>query len=649
MPSITLDIKPTDERHKLILQKIRDRVLFTQRQYSSRRSSWTKNENACIAYMPERDVDALRRMDRENNGKPQFTTLVLPYTYASLMSAHTYWTTVFFSRTPIMQFAGRHGETEQQTQALEALIDYQMQVGGMIVPLYIWLLDVGKYGCGIVAEYWDSEMATVSEIVEEDQMIAGMIPTGRKVKKKITRQIPGYEGNRLFNVRPFDFYPDARVPMHKFQDGEYCGRYFELGWADVLARRDQGYYMNVDKLKELMKTTSGSTLNRDIGSSQLEIPTANDIFSRDAHSLGSSVVLKGYEMCFKLVPKEWNLGTGTTTEKWVFTCSSDFSLLIGAQPLGAYHNKFPYNVIEIEPEGYGLVNRGLPEIAEPIQRTMDWLVNSHFYNVRKTINNQFLVDPSRIVMKDLLDPQAGGLIRAKPAAYGTDLRLAISQLQVSDVTRSHIADLAQMMEFGSRATGINDQIMGQLLPQGGRKSATEIRTSSTFGTNRLKTNAEYFSAMGFGPLAEKIVQNSQQYYDLDRKYKIVGDLMLEAGQGFINVNPETIQGFYDFVPVDGTLPIDRFAQANLWKELLVAMQRFPQVMQGYDLGRIFAWVAQLGGLKNINRFKIQQASPGNIAAQVQQGNIVPIPSGRGAPMAPMSNSPGPMSAVGPTA
>src|SRR5690606_20651245 len=139
-------------------------------------------------------------------GKPQFTTVAIPMSYATLMAAHTYWTSVFMSRTPVFQYAARHGETPLNEQAVEALIDYQVNVGAMLVPFYIWLLDVGKYGLGILWEYWDQEIIQVSHIVEEEELFMGLIPTGRKLKKKRVQRMPGYQGNRVMNVRPFDYF-----------------------------------------------------------------------------------------------------------------------------------------------------------------------------------------------------------------------------------------------------------------------------------------------------------------------------------------------------------------------------------------------------------------------------------------------------------
>jgi hypothetical protein len=341
-------------------------------------------------------------------------------------------------------------------------------------------------------------------------------------------------------------------------------------------------------------------------------------------------------MFVDLVPAEWGLSKIEHREKWAFTAVvrgrgvtegqlGNLELIIEARPLGCLVDKFPINVLEMEPEGYGITARGMPEILRPLQNTMDWLINSHMYNVRKTMNNQWLVDPSRIVMNDFNEPMAGGAIRARAAAYGSDLRTAIAQLPVVDVTRGHLSDIMFVHDFAQRAVGVNDQIMG-LINQGGRKTAQEVRSSSTFGVNRQKTISEFYSAMGFGPLASQLVGYSQQYYDGQMKMRIVGDLMLEAGPQFLQVDPQSIAGSYDFVPVDGTMPADRFAQANMWKELLMGMSKVPQVMMQYDLGRIFGWVAQLGGLKNIYKFRVQVMPDQAAAMAAQAGNVVPMRS-----------------------
>jgi hypothetical protein len=198
----------------------------------------------------------------------------------------------------------------------------------------------------------------------------------------------------------------------------------------------------------------------------------------------------------------------------------------------------------------------------------------------------------------------------------------LQQLQVGDVTRAHVGDMSMLADILQRVTGVNDNIMG-LVNSGGRKTATEVRQSTTMGVNRLKTTCELYSAMGFSQMAQRLLQQTQQLMDSDRQYRIVGDAATFS-PGFVNVSPDTIAGFYDFMPVDGTLPVDRFAQANLWQMMLAQVSKVPQIAAGYDLGRIFAWVGSLAGLRNIQQFRIQPQAPEALAQQVRAGNVIPL-------------------------
>lgn len=643
MPSLTLDINPQSSLHCMIADACRERVLSSKRSYDAKHTKWREAEDAAMAFIPEKDIDAIRRGKRDNEGIPQYTTIYIPYSYGILMTSHTYWTTVFLSRNPVLQFSGRHGESEKQTQALEALMSYQVDVGRMLVPWYVWLYDVGKYGCGILGTYWEEEFANVSSIEEQEETyFGGMLKTGKKKKVKITKRIKGYEGNKNYNVRPYDFLPDPRVTLADFQKGEFCAVFRKIGWNDVLRRAELGYYTNVDMLKPSKNKQSYDQGEQ--GSPRIERPGENlpsnpeFLDNRNGKQTQGNSTVSAYELYIDLIPQDWGLGKGNLPEKWVFTITTDYKLVFGAQPLGANHDKFPFNVLVLEPEAYGILPRGMPEILKPIQDAVNWLINSHFYSVRKILNGQYIVDPSRIAISDMLDPEQGGLIRLKPAGYGTIPAEAVQQLNAVDVTQNHLRDINVMYEMGQRAVGVNDQLMG-VLQNSGRKTATEVRSASTFGINRLKTNAEFFSAMGFAPMAQMMVQNAQQYYNSDMKFRIVGDLAQEAGANFMQITPEQITGFYDFVPVDGTLPIDRFAQANLWKELLLSLKQLPDIGLQYDIGRIFAWTAQLGGLKNIQQFKLQPqiASPQDLAIAVNAGNLVPLGGGGGGMPGEMGN------------
>ncbi|MGW8177712.1 MAG: portal protein [bacterium] len=613
------------EQHTRIKNAIWARYNLSRDKMTEYHDRWTDGEEMFQAYTKETDNDALRDMQRDD-GKPQYTTLIIPFPYAMALTAHTYYASVFLARNPVFQFSARHGRPEMQVQGVEALIDYQVNVGKMLVPLYIWLLDPLRYGMGVIGNYWADEKVTVSRFTEVQDLYMGMIPTGNTKKVRETVTVPGYQGNKLFNVRPFDFYPDPRVPVSQLQEGEFAGRTTEVGWNTIIRGSKDGKYFNIEALRRMRARSQRDSIT--LGSPKNIMPGDELLGSDQADELdmGYTSLL---EMHIELIPKDWKLGTSTAPEIWAFTLANE-EVVIEARPAGEWHAKFPYFVQEYEFNGYELIARSMMDISKPLGDTLSWLVNTHFFNVRKSLNDQLVADPSRVVMKDLTDPNAGRIIRLKPAAYGQDTRTVVSQLAVQDITQGHLRDAQIVMDMLQRVTGVSDSVMGAI-GQGGRKTATEIRTSSSFGVNRLKTNAEYMSAMAWGPLAEVLLQNTQQYYDKEEQFRIAGDAFPQSQ--YMMVTPESIQGFYDFVPVDGTMPIDRFAQANLWKELMAGMAKMPPILQQYDLGKIFAYTARLAGAKNIDQFRIDIQTPEQIAAGVQAGNVVPIGGGDAAGMA----------------
>ncbi len=601
--------------HQKIISNFKARLRASKDEKRKKRvEAWEAAENTFTAYMPETEVMAKRDQKRDG-GIPQYTTISIPYSYAMLLTSHTYYTSVFLGRDPIFQMQGRHGESQTGEATIEALLAYQMQAGSNMAPLYIWLMDVGKYGQGIIGHYWESEYFELQQYEEVPRTYLG-IPIPGSVEKKLTKQrLEGYQGNRLYNVRPQDFMHDPAVPLTRFQEGEYCIVYDRVTWVKIATKAADGLYYNIEVLKgsrqETNRDTEGSGEDANLPGQDISLyeqgkdtPSNKDI----------------HEFHWTLIPQEVGLGDSPRPEKWVFTIG-DEDVILSAQPLGEMHNKYPFDALVFEVEGYNVYNRSMLEVLQPLNQTMEWLFNSHFYNVRAALNNMFVVDESKVQIRDMEEPGPGKLIRLKPAGYGQDLNSMIKQFAVQDVTRGNLADSEIVAELAQRLTGVSDNIMGSV-NSGGRKTATEVRSSTTFGINRLKTNCEWFSTTGFSPLGAKLVMSTQQHMTRERKYRVVGD-QAQWGEQYLTATPETIAGFYDFVPVDGTMPVDRFAQANLWQQMLGNLARVPGALQGYDMMKIFAFVANLGGIKNINRFRVQVVPDGQMQQQAQSGNMVP--------------------------
>ena len=84
----------------------------------------------------------------------------------------------------------------------------------------------------------------------EEQTTFGGFYTGKTKKVKRSVEVPGYQGNKVYNIRPQDAFPDPRYSLANFQKGEFFGRYLEINWLDIHEGAQDGRYMNVDVLKK---------------------------------------------------------------------------------------------------------------------------------------------------------------------------------------------------------------------------------------------------------------------------------------------------------------------------------------------------------------------------------------------------------------
>ncbi|NJN71041.1 MAG: hypothetical protein HC801_12750, partial [Nitrospira sp.] len=497
----------------------------------------------------ETPEDAKRRTKRTNKGEPAYTTIMIPYEYAMLATWHSYMTTVFLSRDPVFQFMARAGANQANEQAVEALLDYQYRAAEMSTPLFVWLHDIGRYGLGVVGRYWDHDIRTVSHIEEVQATLNNEPIIGRTSRRRVIERVTAYQGNKLYNVRPYDAYPDTRVSFLDVEKGEFFGIYMEAGSAALEEQAEQGYMIE-GAVNALVKRPRGVAQDRDTGIEPVILPNDQETDTWFSGTKKSSSDVHGiYQYCIRIRADKWGLGDENHYEKWLFETDVDFSTLLSARPLGTYSQRFPWTLGQMEPDPYNLAVRGLPAIGEPIQRTIDWLINTHFFSVRRHLNDRYLFDPEAVDLASMLSPIGGRLVLRKPEARGMRPDEILYQLPIEDVTRQNMQSLQVMIDFGQRIFGINDQIMG-MLNTGGRKSATEIRTSSTFGVNRLKTQAEFLSGQCWGPQAAAMLQDTQQYYDADLKLRIVGSLGQFDPERLVQVDPNTIAGFYDWIPVD---------------------------------------------------------------------------------------------------
>src|SRR5262245_15058484 len=94
-------LQPGSERHSAVLKYLLDRLKAAERGMSPRYSRWRLNETQFQAYINLADHERVLREARQNKSMPEITSLVVPYTYSTIMSIVTYHLQVFAGADPI--------------------------------------------------------------------------------------------------------------------------------------------------------------------------------------------------------------------------------------------------------------------------------------------------------------------------------------------------------------------------------------------------------------------------------------------------------------------------------------------------------------------------------------------------------------------
>lgn len=608
-------LKPGSPAHARVLSYLCKRIDESERKMTQFYDRWNVLERQIQAYISLPDWEQrLKDMNNKGEGAPKAVSIVIPYTYATISTVTTYHMQVFGGRNPILQVGAYKGESMAKSQNMETMLQYNCDHMNFLRWLWQYLQDSQAYGLGVFLNRWKIEKAMRTRRSSTTPINALGEPMA-PVRTKSREMTVIYEGNEAVTVDPFMFFPDPRVPMSEVaKRGEYAVWRSYEGKHSLKRDEADGIFTYVDAASAKMpvsKYTGGS------GNSVRSLMAGGDsIPGADVNSeiTGFYQVDQG---TFEIFPEELGLGESKRPEKWLFTILNK-SQIVQADLYDADHGEHPISVIEPDSVGYGFGQLGLADYMAPIQDALGWLYNSHQDNVRRVLNDVLVIDPSMIVVKDLNKNMGpGGRIRLKRSAFGQDVRTAISQLPIADVTTNHLRDMEILFRIGRQISSVDENTMG-LQDTGGRKTATEVRTAFEAAASRLAAQARIISAQGLSPLTRQMTLNMLQYISDEFYITVTG----QDGQ-LNDIHTDDIVGDFSFPVHDGTLPMDRVAMLDLWKEILLIVSKDPQLRAQYSLPKIFEYVGELGGAKNIESFRVVTAPLGQVEDAAAAGNLVP--------------------------
>ena len=81
----------------------------------------------------------------------------------------------------------------------------------------------------------------------------------------------------------------------------------------------------------------------------------------------------------------------------------------------------------------------------------------------------------------------------------------------------------------------------------------------------------------------------------------------------------------DIMSGEEEVGLDKVALFDIWKQIIQGAMQDPEIRQNYSIPKLFEFVAELGGAKNIRSFRIQPQGPEAMQQMASSGNGAPIP------------------------
>jgi len=604
-----------------LLTRIKSLVQISRDEMSRYYDGWDRNDRI---YRGERGPDEDDKMAAKRKEPMKF---ILPITYTQVNTFVSFALSVFNQNPYFYQVAGTGVEDEGAAKVAQALLEQNLEHNNFrYQKLKQFLTDVAKYGVGVFKHSWRRDVVMVKQTVQAP--MAALTPGLEPIMETKEIMVPktDYLGNWIVCVTPFRFLPDPRLPLTRFQEGEFCASEDEYSRGQFIDFEKQGLCAGVEWIPDLAQDQMVDRRHFGI----LNDIKPSPIMTRQKMYIINTEVQVWLNPAKTTVGGEPIDSTRDELVLYVIWYAND-ARITRIEELDYPHHKFTFAVAQYEEDLINFINEGMADKLGPMQDVVDWLINSRITNVRKVISNQLLVDPSGIEIQDLRDRKP--IIRLKPKVQGTGtLDRWVKQLPISDVTTGHLQDINFIKDYSQQTTGITDNLLGQI--SSGRRSAQEMRSVNNNAATRVLAtlNAIWYSALL--PNGRMMLENLRAGVDEPTVVRVFGQQnSLEAQQGiqhFMTVQPGDLVGDYDFLIFDGTLPSQRDAQATILQQLLEMVMGNPQaaLIFGYDPQLLISAILELRGIRNAEQYKL---TPQKTQQLIQLGEIGRNLLGGGAP------------------
>lgn len=639
---LLLDDSGKGEReHSALLKHAKGLIDISRKEMGKHYSTWDYYDQVF------RSRRVLDKEDRAANAKGQPAKVIVPLSFAQVM---TFVSFAVMTVTQNKRFFGLDPQRQDLyplRESIEQLLQRDCNRNSWTSFLVQFFLDLGRFGISAAEVGWKEETRMLRQS-QEVQIEGPFGTTGTKITEGYV-EIPTFVGNKVYPISPYRIFPDTRLPITRYQEGEFCGSEDMFSYNSLLA--DSDGLFNLDRIpkmtqqeyEERRKATRidvmdfMSTRSQNGGDAEL---TASESFVKDGQVAVTKLVVDIVPSKFKL-DGENVLGKEPFPLRYVLWYAND-KTIIRFEEATYLHFQFPYIISQFLPDQHKTLNEGLADTCDQITNTITWLINAAITSKRSSLDGKYVVDPSGVDIRTLESRSPYIFLKKNMAQTGVDRY--IKQFTTNNDSQNYTQEAEALGTMLEKVTGLSGQMQGQY--SDGRRSATQDRVVAQGAGARGKTTVASVWDSGFQALGKQFLANNRQEMDFATFSRVLGpgpfgelkDIPVESLFAAFKGDPISIATSEDFFIFDGTQPSEKSFLAQSLQELVMAMLQSPEVLMALGYGP-----AQVRELIN-DIYELRGVTPPSLPAPIptqpstdSTGQPIPQPGqgpAAGAPSAP---------------
>lgn len=527
-----------------------------------------------------------------------------PITWSTLQTIVAYMMQVFVARENVFDVTSANETRLGAAKRVQAKLQSEFVESKGVEQFWRWFTAAFVFGVSAMEVSWEQREAqrTVLRPAEETMGGAQAAVAGEATYLRESENAIVFQGNTLTSLDPFATFYDPSVPLADAADkGDYL---FTREWPSKIKIKRA---VATKAITKPWADTWNATASRDF----IEAEHIRDrVYFTDSKSRKKMQLDRGSAY---IIPSDYwsdselvsmNVTDGDVPQLWFFIMANK-TQIVYAYPFDNDHQSHPFVVYEPLGDGVTTDPIGLSDLIGSLEHTADFLVNSRIAGTKTALNQKILYNPSLVDIDKLARTDGGLFIPMKRSSLATDPRQGLLDFTPKNPATSNFADLELIIRIADMITGMNDNVRG-MPNSGGRKSATEVRTTVQQSGGRQSVNAMRASSQALSRMGKMMVMNDVQFLSEDFEQELFG----------VEGNPNDKISLQDFAspftfPIhDGIMPLDKQGILQQFAQVFQTIAGDQELRGEFDIQAMFKQVALLSGVQNVESFRRKQPPQG---------------------------------------